>query len=102
MAANSNAASFTVGVIGPAVSWLWAMGMMYLPESRPRVGFKPTTPFIAAGHTMEPSVSVPIATGARPAAAATPLPALEPQGERSRTCGFLARPPTALQPLMEW
>src|SRR5690349_13112954 len=75
--------------------------MMYLPESRPRVGFKPTTPFIAEGQMMEPSVSVPMATGARPAATAAPLPALEPQGVRSSTCGFLVRPPTALQPLVE-
>ncbi len=47
----------------------------------PTVGFRPTTPLIAAGQTMLPSVSVPIATLARLAATATALPLLEPHGE---------------------
>ena len=38
-------------------------------------------PLIAAGQTMLPSVSVPIAALARLAATATALPLLEPQGE---------------------
>src|SRR4030095_16347891 len=41
---------------------------------RPVVTFSPTTPHHAAGSRTEPPVSVPIATGARPAATATPEP----------------------------
>ncbi len=45
----------------------------------------PTTPFAPDGQTIEPSVSVPTATVARSAEAATPDPELEPHGLRSRT-----------------
>ena len=51
---------------------------------------------------MEPLVSVPTASGARPAATATAEPELEPQGLRSRAYGFSVRPPRALQPLVDW
>ena len=50
---------------------------------------------------MEPSVSVPMVPAARAAAAADPLPLDEPQLLRSSACGFLVKPPTALQPLVE-
>ena len=50
---------------------------------------------------MEPSVSVPMVPAARAAAAADPLPLDEPQLLRSSACGFLVKPPTALQPLLE-
>ncbi len=42
-APNSRATSSTVLPIGPSVSWLLAMGMMPLRQSKPRVGLKPTT-----------------------------------------------------------
>src|SRR5690606_32996728 len=86
---------------GPAVSWLCAMGTMRWAESSPSVGFNPTTPFMAAGHVIDPSVSVPTLAGAYPAAIAAALPELEPHGLRSSTCGFFVKPPTALQPLIE-
>src|SRR5690606_38039196 len=70
-------------------------------ESSPSVGFNPTTPFMAAGHVIDPSVSVPTLAGAYPAAIAAALPELEPHGLRSSTCGFFVKPPTALQPLIE-
>src|SRR5687767_5939977 len=65
----------------------------------PTVGLMPTTPFAPDGQTIEPSVSVPTATVARSAAAATPEPELEPHGFRSRTWAMLFWPPIPLQPL---
>ena len=73
-------ASVTVRVIGPAVSWLCAMGMMPSAGTIPMGGLMPTTRLLPDGHTMEPSVSVPTATAHRLAAAATADPELEPQG----------------------
>ena len=48
----------------------------------PSVGLMPTIPQAWAGLTIEPSVSVPTASGARPAATATADPELEPDGFR--------------------
>jgi hypothetical protein len=66
------------------------------------VGLKPTTPLTEAGQVIEPSVSVPIAAGARPTATATALPEDEPQAVRSGSYGLRVCPPTALQPLIEF
>src|SRR5215218_5679673 len=93
------AASLTVLVIGPAVSWLCAIGMIPARLTRPIVGLMPTSEFADDGHTTEPSVSVPIAAAHKFAATATPEPELEPQGLRSSTYGFLVCPPRPLQPL---
>ena len=51
--------------------------MMPSRLTRPTVGFKPTSPFTAAGHRILPSVSVPIAATARLADTATALNAEE-------------------------
>src|SRR6185295_10866893 len=67
----------------------------------PTVGFTPTTPLAAAGHTIEPSVSVPTASGASRAATATADPLDEPHGLRSRTYGLRVWPPRLLQPLVD-
>jgi hypothetical protein len=67
-----------VRVIGPAVSCVAEIGRMPVRETRPTVGRSPTRLCIADGETIEPDVSVPIVTAARPAAAAAPDPALEP------------------------
>ena len=77
------AASRTVRAIGPAVSWLWAIGMMPLRLTRPSVGLMPTMPLMPDGQTTEPSVSVPTATLVRFAATATAEPLDEPQGLRA-------------------
>jgi len=61
----------------------------------------PATPQALAGHTIEPSVSVPTASGTRPAATATPEPELDPDGLRSSACGLAACPPSVLQPLLD-
>src|SRR5438309_4276165 len=95
------AASRTVRAIGPAVSWLWAIGTMPVRETRPSVGLIPTSEHAAAGQTIEPSVSVPTPTAAKFAASAAAVPELEPQGLRSSTYGFLHWPPRALHPLEE-
>ena len=58
----------------------------------------PTMPLVVAGQTIEPSVSVPTASGARLAATAAPEPELEPHGLRSSAYGLRHCPPRALQP----
>ena len=84
MAVSRPAASRTVRAMGPAVSWLEEMGTIPLRLTRPTVGLMPTIPFMVAGLTMEPEVSVPTATGQKPAETATPEPELDPPGVRSR------------------
>src|ERR671914_1206389 len=88
IAPRRTAASATLRAIGPAVSWLCAMGITPERLTRPSVGLIPTMPHADAGQTIEPSVSVPTASGARFADTAAPEPELEPQGLRSRTYGF--------------
>src|SRR5688572_3395865 len=97
MAERTRAASRTVRVIGPGVSWLWLIGTTWVRLTRPTVGLKPTIPLIAAGQVIDPSVSVPIAAGTIPAATAAPLPVLEPQALRFSACGLRVWPPIALQ-----
>src|SRR4030088_3781162 len=95
------AASRRVRVIGPAVSWLCAIGMIPARLTRPSVGLIPTIPLTDDGHTIEPSVSVPIPIAHMFAETAAAVPELEPHGFRSSTYGFLACPPRPLQPLDE-
>ena len=82
---RSAAASATVRHIGPAVSWLWAMGMIPARLTSPTVGLSPTMPQAFAGLMIDPSVSVPTATTQRLALTATADPELEPDGVRSST-----------------
>ena len=88
MALRRMAASRTVRVIGPAVSWLAEIGMMPARLTRPTVGLSPTRPLAVAGHTTDPSVSVPTPTMARLALMAAPVPELEPHGLRSSDVGI--------------
>ena len=67
----------------------------------PTVGLMPTTPFMLAGQTMLPSVSLPMLTAVKFADAAAPLPELEPHALRSRAYGLLHWPPLPDQPLVE-
>src|SRR6267142_2681335 len=76
------AASATVRVWGPIVSWTWEIGTTPARLVRPTVGFRPTTPFTLAGQTMLPSVSLPNETAAKFAEAAAPDPELDPHGLR--------------------
>ena len=75
--ASTRAASSTLRANGPAVSWLKAIGTMPVRDTSPTVGLMPTMPFAKAGTRIEPAVSVPIATGHRPAATAAADPELE-------------------------
>ena len=83
IAPSTAAASATVRACGPTVSCVWEMGTTPARLTSPTVGLMPTTPLAFAGHTMLPSVSVPMETAAKFAEAAAPEPELEPQGLRS-------------------
>src|ERR1700761_1225049 len=96
------AASATERAIGPAVSWAAEIGTIPDRLTRPRVGLMPTTPQALDGQTIEPSVSVPTAIGARPAATPTAEPELDPDGLRSSANGLAVWPPSVDQPLVPW
>ena len=74
----------TVRAMGPAVSWLCAIGMIPLRLISPSVGLMPTIPFVCAGQMIDPSVYVPTAAEQRLAATEAPDPEEEPQADRSR------------------
>src|SRR6185503_5626449 len=99
--ASRAAASATHVAIGPAVSCTGEMGTMPRRLTSPLVGLMPTMPQALAGLTIEPSVSVPIASGASPAATPSADPELDPDGLRSSAYGFAVCPPRVYQPLGE-
>ena len=94
MAASSSAASRTERVIGPAQSWLVAIGRIPSPLTRPSVGFTPTRLCASLGQMIEPSVSVPTVSVASPSAAAAPDPLLDPHGDRLTSYGLSTCPPS--------
>src|SRR5688572_2241490 len=100
-APSTIAASRTARAIGPGVSCVLEIGMIPLRLHNPTVGLMPTMPHWLDGETMEPSVSVPMATAHKLADTATAEPELEPDGLRSSTYGFFVSPPRPLQPLVE-
>src|SRR5579871_1920170 len=76
--------------------------MMPARLTNPTVGLIPASPFDEDGHTIDPSVSVPIPIAARFADTPAPVPELDPQGLRSSAYGFRVSPPRPLHPLTEW
>src|ERR1700742_1448612 len=78
------------------------MGTMPVRLPSPSVGLMPTTPQALAGATIEPSVSVPSASGASPAATAAADPERDPDGVRLSAYGVAVCPPRVDQPLVEW
>ncbi len=56
------------------------------------MGLAPTTPHSAAGWRIDPPVSEPRASGAKPAATAAALPPEDPPGTRVVSCGFSVGP----------
>src|SRR5829696_8765232 len=58
----------------------------------PYVGLTPTTPHSAAGWRIEPPVSLPRPTAAKPAATAAALPPLDPPATRLVSCGLNVGP----------
>ena len=69
--------------------------------SSPTVGLSPTTPLKLAGQMIEPSVSVPTASGTTPTETAAAEPDEDPPALRCGSQGLRVRPPLALQPLVE-
>src|SRR6185369_7884475 len=61
-------------------------------DTLPYVGFMPTTPHSAAGWRIEPPVSDPMPSGAKPAATATAEPPLDPPGTRDGSWGLRLGP----------
>src|SRR5205085_7910675 len=88
----SVAASATVADSGPIWSRLDANATNPYRLTAPYVGFIPTTPHRAAGWRMEPPVSDPRASGAKPAATAAALPPDEPPGTRLGSWGLRVGP----------
>lgn len=80
----------------PTVSCLDVTGMTPARLVNPTVGLIPTTEFSDAGHSMEPSVSVPSVTAAMPVAAAIADPVLEPHGSADSTYGFYTKTRTSV------
>src|SRR5260370_30124279 len=78
IAVSTAAASATVRVCGPTVSCVWLIGTTPPRLVRPTVGLMPTTPFMLAGHTMLPSVSLPMLTAVKVADGAARPPELLP------------------------
>ncbi len=73
---------------GPAWSSDEAKAMSPERETRPYVGFSPTTPHSDAGWRMLPPVSVPIDQTASPAATAAALPPDDPPGTLPKSHGL--------------
>src|SRR5260370_4271724 len=95
------ATSVTVRPIGPAVSWLWAMGIMPVCDIGRRVGLRALNGLLEAGQVIEPSVSVPTAAAQRLVAVATAEPELEPQAVQFKIYGFCVKPPRPLHPFRQ-
>ena len=61
-------------------------------DTRPRDGFRPTSPQHDAGMRIEPPPSLACAIGTMPAATAAAEPPLEPPGERVVSQGLRVAP----------
>src|SRR5512143_3362677 len=82
------AASGTERAIGPPWSREDAKAIIPYRETRPYVGFMPTTPQREAGWRIEPPVSVPTPAKHRPAATAAAVPPEDPPGILSGAQGL--------------
>src|SRR3974390_3197502 len=98
MISRSSAASATGRAIGP----VWASdghdGGKKPGDrgTRPKVGLSPNTPQNALGTRIDPTPSVPIASGPHPAATAAAAPPLDPPLVRSSDQGLRVMPVTGL------
>src|ERR1700737_2010932 len=95
---SNNAASATVRAIGPVCASDAHDGGEKPGDrgTRPKVGLMPTTPQNADGTRIEPTPSVPIASGPHPAAIEAAAPPLDPPLVRSRFQGLRVMPDTGL------
>src|SRR5438128_2543363 len=96
MASSRSEQSSALRAIGPTVSKVQETGRTPRFETRPIEGRMPVTPQRQAGMRIEPAVSVQRVPAARSAAAAAPLPPLEPPQLRSGGYGFRAGPECGL------
>ncbi len=92
VASISAAVSRTVRVRTPSQFIPTGRSDTVLDITRPRVGFRPTSPHIAAGMRIQPEMSLPWAAGTIPAATAAADPPDEPPGVRLRSHGFRVGP----------
>src|SRR5262249_59155857 len=88
MTESTSAASATSRVSGPIWSSDEPNATRPYRETRPYVGFKPTTPQNDAGVRTDPPVSEPKAMSEVPEATLAADPPLDPPGTRSSLCGF--------------
>ena len=88
---------------GPIVSSVRDSGNTPSIGKCPVEDLYPTTPLKLAGTRTEPPVSVPMASGVRPAATTAPEPDDEPPGERamSGSRGLRGVPKCGLRPMPE-
>src|SRR5579884_4323574 len=96
MTSSRSALSATVRASGPYVlspSHPSSAGRM---ETRPRVGFIPTSPQHEAGMRIDPPPSEPVAHGAIPEATAAAEPPDEPPGVRLGSQGLRVTPLASL------
>ena len=92
MAASAAQASSTVSANTETQSSVRQAGTTPAVETSPRLGFRPTMLLSPAGTRPEPAVSVPSASGTRPAATATAEPELDPPGISAGSNGLRGTP----------
>ena len=92
IAASAVMASSTVSENTEMQSSVRHAGTRPAVEISPRLGFSPTMLLSIAGTRPLPAVSVPSASGTRPADTATADPELDPPGMRSPRIGLLGMP----------
>src|SRR6266852_5515540 len=85
---STSATSFTVFANGPMWSSDEAKAISPYRDTRPYVGFKPTTPQNDAGWRIDPPVSEPSVTTAMSAATAAAEPPDDPPGTRFKSRGL--------------
>src|SRR4051795_12642786 len=96
IAPRTIAASVTERAIGPGTSKSGASGRIPYRLARPSVVFTPTSPFASDGLRIEPDVSVPSVAPENAIDAATPEPALDPDGENSGSWALITWPASEL------
>jgi len=93
IASSATAVSMTVRVSTPSAGVPAPTSPRSGPiETRPRLGFKPTSPQQAAGMRIEPPRSLPSASPTMPEATAAALPPDEPPADSSGSHGFRVAP----------
>src|SRR3954470_3561587 len=96
LAPSTSAAAVTLRQIGPGTAKSGASGRMPKRLTSPSVVFTPTSPFASDGLRIEPDVSVPSVAPENAIDAATPEPALDPDGENSGSCALITWPASEL------